>query len=218
MGGDLRELILAPQTTIADRWVVAFSKKPSPQAAQGTHGRDECLTVPLPGVPAPRVDRKPLLAQSVCGVLMGSPVSPVKKGLFITVGVVLAPFLLVGLVLLAAGDWRTVGATARGDQVLVSSVTPQKHGLRTAWVRVEYKEPIKLPQGGPFVELRARVRFNCASSTVTPGVVASSEWFYSRDRSGKLVVSKKMRRDDQFGQVAEGGFGDMAREVVWQQK
>jgi len=149
---------------------------------------------------------------------MGLPASPVKKGLFITVGVVLAPFLLVGLVLLAAGDWRTVGATASGDQVLVSSVTPQKHGLRTAWVRVEYKEPIKLPQGGPFVELRARVRFNCASSSATPGVVASSEWFYSRDRSGKLVVSKKMRRDDQFGQVAEGGFGDMAREFVCKQK
>jgi len=148
---------------------------------------------------------------------MGLPVSPVKKGLFITVGVVLAPFLLVGLVLLAAGDWRTVGATASGDQVLVSSVTPQKHGLRTAWVRVEYKEPIKLPQGGPFVELRARVRFNCASDA-GPGVVANSEWFYSRDRSGKRVVSKKMRHDDQFGQVAEGGFGDMAREFVCKQK
>jgi len=145
---------------------------------------------------------------------MGLPVSPVKKGLFILFAVVLAPVLLVGLVLLAAGDWRTVGATASGDRVLVSSVTPQKNGLRTAWVRVEYKEPIKLPQGGPFVELRARVRFNCASG----GVVANSEWFYSRDRSGKLVVSKKMRHDDQFGQVAEGGFGDMARDFVCKQK
>jgi surface-adhesin protein E len=134
------------------------------------------------------------------------------------VAVVLAPVLLVGLVVLAAGDWRTVGATAGGDQVLVSSVTAQKHGLRTAWVRVEYKEPIKLPQGGPFVELRARVRFNCTSGGGAPGVVASSEWFYSRDHSGKLVVSKKMRRDDQFGQVAEGGFGDMAREFVCKQK
>jgi len=149
---------------------------------------------------------------------MGLSPTPVKKGLLIILAVVLAPVLLVGLVLLAAGDWRTVGATAGGDQVLVSSVTPQKHGLRTAWVRVEYKEPIKLPQGGPFVELRARVRFNCAGGTDAPGVVASSEWFYSRDHSGKLVVSKKMRRDDQFGQVAEGGFGDMAREFVCKQK
>jgi hypothetical protein len=130
------------------------------------------------------------------------------------VAVVLAPVLLVGLVALAAADWRTVGATAGGDQVLVSSVSVQKNGLRTAWVRVEYKEPTKLPQGGPFVELRARVRFNCTSGSA----VSNSEWFYSRDRGGKLVVSKKTRRDDQFGQVAEGDFGGIAREFVCKQK
>ena len=130
----------------------------------------------------------------------------------------LAPVLIVGLVALAAGDWRQIGSTASGDQILVSSVTPQKHGLRTAWVRVEYKEPTKLPQGGPFVELRARVRFNCASGSAAPGVVANSEWFYSRDHSGKLVVSKKTHRDDQFGQMAEGDFGEMARQFVCNQK
>ena len=149
---------------------------------------------------------------------MALPPSPVKKGLFIMIAVVLAPVLLVGLAALAAADWQQIGATSGGDQVLVSSVTARKNGLRTAWVRVEYKEPVKLPQGGPFVELRARVRFNCASGSAAPSVVASSEWFYSRDRSGKLVVSKKTRRDDQFGQVAEGGFGDMAREFVCRQK
>ena len=130
------------------------------------------------------------------------------------VAVVLAPVLLVGLVALAAADWRTVGSTAGGDQVLVSSVTTQKNGLRTAWVRVEYKEPTKLPQGGPFVELRARVRFNCASGSAVP----NSEWFYSRDRGGQLVVSKKTRHDDQFGQMAEGDFGAIAREFVCKQK
>jgi hypothetical protein len=140
-----------------------------------------------------------------------------KKSLFIMVAVVLAPVLLVGLVALAAGDWQQIGATSDGDQILVSSVTARKNGLRTAWIRVEYKEPTKLPQGGPFVELRARVRFNCASGTM-PSVVANSEWFYSRDRGGKLVVSKKTHRDDQFGQVAEGGFGDMARDFVCKQK
>ena len=60
-----------------------------------------------------------------------------KKGLFIMVAVVLAPVLLVGVVALAAGDWQQVGATAAGDQVLVSSVTARKNGLRTAWIRVE---------------------------------------------------------------------------------
>jgi len=121
--------------------------------------------------------------------------SPVKKGLLVAFAVVLAPVLLVGVVVFAAGDWRQIGATPGGDQVLVSSLTSQKNGLRTAWIRVEYKEPAKLPQGGPFVELRARVHFNCISGTAVP----NSVWFYSRDHSGKLVVSKKSHRDDQFG-------------------
>lgn len=141
-----------------------------------------------------------------------------KKGVLVAVAVVLAPVLLVGVVALAAGDWREIGATVGGDEVLVSSVTPQRHGLRTAWVRVEYKEPAKLPQGGPFVELRARVRFNCAGDSAAPSFAPNSEWFYSRDHGGKLVVSKKTRRDDQFGQVSEGGFGEMAKEFVCKQK
>jgi hypothetical protein len=141
-----------------------------------------------------------------------------KKGLFIILAVVLAPILLVGVVALAAGDWRQIGATPSGDQVLVSSVTSQKNGLRTAWIRVEYKEPIKVPQGGPFVELRARVHFNCASSGSAPTIVANSEWLYSRDHSGKLVVSKKTHRDDQFGQASEGDFGAIARDFVCNQK
>ena len=116
------------------------------------------------------VDRNQFLPQSVCGVLMSSSVTPFKKGLCIFMAVVLAPVVLVGLAAFAAGDWRQVGATAGGDQVLVSSVTAQKNGLRTAWIRVEYKEPTKLPQGGPFVELRARVRFNCASNSAAAGV------------------------------------------------
>ncbi|HXM68366.1 MAG TPA: surface-adhesin E family protein [Candidatus Acidoferrum sp.] len=145
---------------------------------------------------------------------MSSSVTPFKKGLCIFMAVVLAPVVLVGLAAFAAGDWRQIGATPGGDQVLVSSVTAQKNGLRTAWVRVQYKEPVKLQQGGPFVELRARVRFNCVSG----GAVANSEWLYSRDRSGKLVVSKKTHHDDQFGQSAEGDFGGLAREFVCKQK
>jgi hypothetical protein len=142
------------------------------------------------------------------------PRSPVKKGLLVAVAVVLAPVLLVGVVVFAAGDWRQIGATPGGDQVLVSSLTSQKNGLRTAWIRVEYKEPAKLPQGGPFVELRARVHFNCISGTAVP----NSVWFYSRDHSGKLVVSKKSHRDDQFGQLPEGDFGELARDYVCKQK
>jgi hypothetical protein len=148
---------------------------------------------------------------------MAVPQSQVKKALLILVAVVLAPIVLVGLVAIAANEWRQVGSTASGDQVLVSSVTRQRNGLRSAWIRVEYKEPTRLPQGGPFVELRARVRFNCGS-TSAPSVIASSEWLYSRDHSGKLVVSKKTRRDDQFGAQAEGGFADLAKNFVCKQK
>ena len=149
---------------------------------------------------------------------MALPPSLVKKGLLIVVAVVLAPVVLVGLVAIAAGDWHPIGSTAAGDQILVSSVTPQRKGLRTAWVRVEYKDPAKLPQGGPFVELRARVRFNCSEGSALPSAVASSEWFYSRDHGGKLVVSKKTHHDDQFGDSAEGGFGEIARDFVCKQK
>jgi hypothetical protein len=126
-----------------------------------------------------------------------------KKALLVAAAVVLAPLVLVGVAAFAAGDWRPIGATAAGDRVSES-------GLRNAWIRIQYKEPTRLPQGGPFVELRARVRFNCATGSALP----TSEWLYSRDRSGQIVVSKKLRRDDQFGQPAEGGFGEMAREFV----
>jgi hypothetical protein len=136
-----------------------------------------------------------------------------KRGTFIVVMAV-APILLAGLIARAAGDWQPIGSTASGDEILVSSIGAQKSSVRTAWIRVEYKEPTRLPQGGPFVELRARVRFNCASGSATP----NSEWLYSRDRSGKLVVSKKARHDDQFGQSAEGGFGILARDYVCRQK
>lgn len=165
-------------------------------------------------VGALEVDRKRFLPQSVSGVLILSPSFSMKKGFLIVLAVILAPILVVGLVALAAGDWRQAGATAGGDQILVSSVSAPKNGLRTAWVRIEYKEPTRLLQGGPFVELRARVRFNCTSGSA----VANSEWFYSRDGGGKLVVSKKARHDDQFGQASEGDFGDIARNFVCKQK
>jgi len=110
--------------------------------------------------------------------------------------------LVVSLVVFAAGDWRTIGQTEAGDQVSVSSIRILKNNQRIALVRVEFKAPAELPQGGPFVEMRARVRFNCSNGTAAP----TTEWFYSRDRSGRFVVSKKAAHDDQFGKNPEGGF------------
>jgi hypothetical protein len=125
-----------------------------------------------------------------------------KKSLIIVGAVVLAPMLVVSLVVFAAGDWRTIGRSEAGDQVSVSSIRILKNNQRIALVRVEFKEPAELPQGGPFVEMRARVRFNCSNGAAAP----TTEWFYSRDRSGRFVVSKKATHDDQFGKNPEGGF------------
>jgi hypothetical protein len=125
-----------------------------------------------------------------------------KKSLIVVGAVVLAPMLVVSLVVFAAGDWRTIGQTEAGDQVSVSSIRILKNNQRIALVRVEFKAPAELPQGGPFVEMRARVRFNCSNGTAAP----TTEWFYSRDRSGRFVVSKKAAHDDQFGKNPEGGF------------
>lgn len=136
-----------------------------------------------------------------------------KKALIILSAVVLAPVLLVSLVVFAAGDWRTIGQTEGGDKVSVSSVRILKNSQRLALVRVEFKAPAQLPQGGPFVEMRARVHFNCASGTAVP----TTEWFYSRDRSGRVVVSKKATHDDEFGKNPEGGFVAMVSKDVCSQ-
>jgi hypothetical protein len=134
----------------------------------------------------------------------------VKKLLLVLAAVVLAPVVVVSLVALAAGDWRSIGQTQAGDTVSVSSIRVLKNNQRLALVKVEFKEPAELPQGGLFVEMRARVRFNCSSGAAAP----TSEWFYSRDRSGRFVVSKKATHDDEFGKNPEGGFADLVSQSV----
>ena len=140
----------------------------------------------------------------------GAKALALKKALIVVAAVVLPPALLVSLAVLAAADWQTIGHTEAGHKISVSSVRVLKNNQRTALVRVEYKEPTKLPQGGPFVEMRARVRFNCNTGVAVPNTV----WFYSRDRSGRFVVSKKDTHDDQFGKAAEGGFADLISKIV----
>jgi hypothetical protein len=135
-----------------------------------------------------------------------------KKTLLLIFAVALATVLLVTFVR-AAGEWQTIGQTEAGDKVSVSSVRILKNNQRSALVRVEYKDPAQLPQGGPFVEMRARVRFNCASGVANP----TTQWFYTRDRSGRFVVSKKANHDDQFGKAPEGGFGELVSKNVCSQ-
>jgi hypothetical protein len=135
-----------------------------------------------------------------------------KKALLIIFAVALATVLMVTFVR-AAGEWQPIGQTEAGDTVSVSSVRVLKNNQRSALVRVEYKDPAQLPQGGPFVEMRARVKFNCASGVANP----TTEWFYSRDHSGRFVVSKKATHDDQFGKAPEGGFGELVSKNVCSQ-
>ncbi len=149
------------------------------------------------------------MAPAICA--WGS--SELKKACIVLAAIVLAPVLVVSLVVMAASDWRPVGQTGAGDKVSVSSVRVLKNNQRLALVRVEYKEPAELPQGGPFVEMRARVRFNCASGTAAP----TTEWLYSRDHSGRFVVSKKATHDDEFGKNPEGGFADLVSKNVCSQ-
>jgi surface-adhesin protein E len=143
--------------------------------------------------------------------------STLKKALVVLVAVlaviVLAPVLMASLVVFAAGDWRPVGQTEAGDKVSISSVRVLRNNQRLALVRIEYKEPAELPQGGPFVEMRARVRFNCASGVAAP----TTEWFYSRDRGGRFVVSKKATHDEEFGKNPEGGFVGLVSQNVCSQ-
>src|SRR5258708_1541020 len=154
-------------------------------------------------------------SRRVCAAFRAWGSRTLKKALFVSIAVVIAPILLVSLVVFAAGEWRSVGQTEAGDKISVSSVRSLKNNQRTALVRVEFKEPAELPQGGPFVEMRARVRFNCSSGVAAP----TTEWFYSRDHSGRFVVSKKTTLDEAFGNGPEDGFeAIVSRSVCGQTK
>jgi len=159
------------------------------------------------------VDRIPVLPQSILLLRKAAlESSTLKKAVLVLGVIVLAPVLLVSLVALASGQWHPIGQTESGAQVSVSSVRSLRNNQRITLVRVHYKQPAQLPQGGPFVEMRARVRFDCSNGTAIP----SSEWFYTRDRMGRYTVSKKANQDSQFGQAPEGGFAGMVSKSVCQ--
>jgi hypothetical protein len=141
------------------------------------------------------------------------PANAVKRSVLIVAAVVLAPLALVSLALRATSEWQTIGQTQNGDTVAISSVRVLKKDLRVALVRIDYKLPTQLGQGPPFVQLRARVHFNCATGVATPTTV----WFYSRDRNGRFVVTHKATHDSQFGQGPEGGFAELLTKSVCSQ-
>lgn len=138
----------------------------------------------------------------------------VKRTILIIAAVVLAPLAIMSLALRATSEWQTIGQTQNGDIVAISSVRALRQNLRVALVRIDYKHPTQLPQGPAFLELRARVHFNCATGSATP----TTEWFYSRDRNGRFVVTHKATHDSQFGQGPEGGFAELLSHGVCSQR
>lgn len=145
-----------------------------------------------------------------CNFLLGTVA--LKKALIILSAVVLVPLIVVTL-LRAANGWRIIGQTSSGDTVSISALRVLKNNQRSALVRVEYKQPAELHEGGPFVEMRTRVRVFCSTGKLVPG----TEWLYSRDRSGRPVVTKKATHDDQFGKGSEGDFAEMVTKTVCSQ-
>jgi hypothetical protein len=152
----------------------------------------------------PRFDKLAHLHQSVCCHLLRED-SFLKKALLILALVVLALVFILNIRVHAASEWQTLGQTQAGDTVSISSVRLLPKNQRVALIRVDYKQPPMVPSGGPFLEMRARVHFNCSAGTAVP----TTEWFYTRDRSGRFVVIRKVTRDAAFGQAAEGGFASL---------
>ena len=163
-----------------------------------------CLNQETPAT----IDRIAVLPQSVCCKLRQT--RNLKKIALIVALVILAPILVMSLSLLAAGEWQTIGQTKGGDTVSISSLRVLKRNQRVALIRVDYKEPPAIAGGGPFLEMRARVHFNCSAGTA----VSTTEWFYTRDRSGRFVVGKKVFHAGQFGNAPEGGFANLVSQSV----
>lgn len=145
--------------------------------------------------------------------IVGLPMSGLKRTILIVAAVMLAPLAVVSLALRATSEWQTIGQTQNGDAVAVSSVRVLKNNLRVALVRIEYKNPAHAPEGPAFAELRARVHINCATGAENP----TTEWFYTRDRGGRFVVTRKTKHDTEFGQSAEGSFGELVSQSVCSQ-
>jgi len=116
--------------------------------------------------------------------------SSFKRGLWITVAVVLAPMLFVGLVawpLAIARDWRTPAAIGFGSVHLSSE---KRSAQRLDPHRV--KEPPDFPR---------RPVVNCAPVSLQLRTRAHAQLrvVLFRRSQRQLVVSKKTRHDDQFG-------------------
>ena len=109
--------------------------------------------------------------------------------------------------MLAAADWKQAGVTSQGNRVFVSDV---KGGgdKRSAWIRIEYKEPLKTADG-VVKSSRAKVKVNCADMTA-----AAEETIMYRDEAIDSIASRRKLKNEPFAKEPEGTFGDVAVRAI----
>ena len=109
--------------------------------------------------------------------------------------------------LVAAEDWKEAGVTSQGNRVYVSDV---KGGgeMRSAWIRIVYKEPLKTADG-LVKSSRAKIRVNCKDSTA-----AAEETIMYRDEGINQIASRKKLKNEPFIKEPAGGFGDLAVRAI----
>jgi hypothetical protein len=108
---------------------------------------------------------------------------------------------------LLAADWREAGVTSQGNRVFVSDVKG-KGDMRSAWIRIAYKEPLKTPDG-MVKSSRAKVRVNCKDMTA-----AAEETIMYADEAINHVASRKKLANEPFAKEPGGSFGDVAVKAI----
>lgn len=107
----------------------------------------------------------------------------------------------------AADDWKEVGVTSQGNRVYVSDVRGGGD-MRSAWIRIAYKEPLKTADG-VIRSSRAKVRVNCKDMTA-----AAQETIMYRDEAINQVASQKKLSREPFAKEPAGSFGDVAVRAI----
>ncbi len=104
-----------------------------------------------------------------------------------------------------AASWEPAGETAGDNEVFVDIESMRTAGnLRTAWVRVVYRQPIQA--GNVRVSsMQALAHFDCGS-----GENAGLRVLLYEDTEGEKLALAREEREVRFGQEPEGSIGRVA--------
>jgi hypothetical protein len=104
-----------------------------------------------------------------------------------------------------AASWEPAGETAGDNEVFVDIESMRTAGsLRTAWVRVVYRQPIQA--GSVRVSsMQALAHFDCGS-----GENAGLRVLLYEDAEGEKLALAREEREVRFGQEPEGSVGRVA--------